>query len=799
MSNNLPAPQEPHESPASVLQGTAAPLYRQPLADAAGGNNLRLLWRRVYGSIWRYKWLALAIVVTGAGIGYFASDALVTPRYTVYSTLWVDGYHAAGRDGPLQPSRLLSSAGWIELMRSFSVLDPVVHELRLYVEPRLRADAAAFQGFELESRVRPGDYRFQVDRTGRSFTLARADGTVIERGQAGEPVGIAAGFRWLPPADVYVPGRQIDFTVRRPHQVAQELAASLDIRARDNGNFLAVGLAGEDPEQLALTLNAVTSSFLTVAGELKAGQSKELTQILEEQLAHAARNLQESESALQGFRVTTVTLPSDRVIQQAPGLQQTQGSVFGDFFNLKLERDQLRRDREAITAALGQNSGPLSVTSLEVVPSVRNSSELTQALSELAAKRAELRTMRAQFTDEYAPVRRLAEEIEVLERQSIPRLASQVVGQIGRREAEMDARLSSASGELRQIPERSIEEARLERSVVIAAELYRTLRQRYETARLTAVSAVPEVTLLDRARVPTMPMNGNERLRMFLMFLMGSLGIAVAVPVVIDRVDSRLRYPEQVTNELGLPILGAVPHIPTKRKQKSLDRNSSVGAVEALREIRLNVSHAFGAAGPLLATVTSPGVGDGKSFIVSNLALAFADLGHRTLIIDGDIRRGQLHRLLGAVRIPGLTDFLSGAASADEIIQPTAYASLDLIACGTRMQAGPELLGSAAMSGLIRELRSQYEVILIDSPPLGAGVDPFLLSTLTGNTLLVLRTGRTDREFAATKLDLLDRLPVRLLGAVLNDVPATGVYRYYGYAAGYEVENEADTRQLEGV
>ncbi|CAN5634091.1 hypothetical protein BH23GEM3_BH23GEM3_13790 [soil metagenome] len=153
--------------------------------------------------------------------------------------------------------------------------------------------------------------------------------------------------------------------------------------------------------------------------------------------------------------------------------------------------------------------------------------------------------------------------------------------------------------------------------------------------------------------------------------------------------------------------------------------------------------------------------------------------------------------------MPGLTDYLSGTASTEEIVQPTAYASLDMIAGGTRMQAGPELLGSAAMASLIRDLKSRYSVILIDSPPLGAGVDPFILSTLTGHTMLVLRNGRTDREFARTKLEMLDRLPIRLLGAVLNDVPASSSYRSYGYLPGYEAENEVEAgdepMQLERV
>jgi capsular exopolysaccharide synthesis family protein len=215
-------------------------------------------------------------------------------------------------------------------------------------------------------------------------------------------------------------------------------------------------------------------------------------------------------------------------------------------------------------------------------------------------------------------------------------------------------------------------------------------------------------------------------------------------------------------------------------------------AVEALRGIRLNLAHAYGSAGPLLVTVTSPGRGDGKSFVSSNLALAFADAGHRVLLIDGDIRRGALHRVLGARRQPGLIDFLSGDADRAAVIQETDYSRLAFIGCGTRVHHGPELLGSPSMQRFMAELRAAYEVIVVDSPPLAAGIDAFILGTLTGNLALVLRAGVTDRQLAEAKLDALERLPIRLLGAIVNDVPAQGAYRYYSYyLSGYEVEEDA--------
>jgi len=275
------------------------------------------------------------------------------------------------------------------------------------------------------------------------------------------------------------------------------------------------------------------------------------------------------------------------------------------------------------------------------------------------------------------------------------------------------------------------------------------------------------------------------------MGLVAGLGLGVLGAIVLDRADPKVRYPEQVSRDLGVPILGAVPHLRAKEP---------VEVIEALRGLRLNVLHEYGAETPVLVTVTSPGPGDGKSFLSANLALTFADGGHRTLLVDGDIRRGTLHRRFKVNRRPGLVDYLCGQAGMEQelIVQETPYPRLSLIGCGTRTQRAPEVLGSPAMTQLLAELRERYDVIVVDSPPLTAGVDPFILGTATGSLLLVLRTGHSHRDVTGAKLEVLDRLPIRLLGAVMNDVPREAAYGYYAYYSyylpGYEAVDEGAGR-----
>jgi capsular exopolysaccharide synthesis family protein len=271
-----------------------------------------------------------------------------------------------------------------------------------------------------------------------------------------------------------------------------------------------------------------------------------------------------------------------------------------------------------------------------------------------------------------------------------------------------------------------------------------------------------------------------------------SLGVGLGLAVLLDRLDKRFRYPEQATSELGLSILGAIPAIPKPRNGKKVDTAEMHQVIESFRSVRLNLAHSFDPEEPICLTISSPSPGDGKSLVAANLALSFAEGGYRTLLIDGDIRRGDLHRTFQAERRPGLLDYLgSGRLSLERIFRPTSHERLTLIPCGTRLQYGPELLGSTRMAELITQLRDKFEVIVADSPPLGAGIDPFVMGTHLGNILVVLRTGETDKEMAEAKLRMLERLPIRILGAVLNHIQAgVGPYKYYSYSYGYAAEDE---------
>ncbi|HSM03464.1 MAG TPA: CpsD/CapB family tyrosine-protein kinase, partial [Longimicrobiales bacterium] len=196
----------------------------------------------------------------------------------------------------------------------------------------------------------------------------------------------------------------------------------------------------------------------------------------------------------------------------------------------------------------------------------------------------------------------------------------------------------------------------------------------------------------------------------------------------------------------------------------------------------------------LMVVFSSPGPGEGKTLITANLALAFAKIGRRTLVIDADTRRGDLHRLMGEDRGVGLVDYLAGGSDG-KIIHRTEYENLFFMGSGTRLSRAPELLAGERIRHLFMRLKDRYDVILVDAPPLGAGADAFHLATLTGSMALVLRAGESEKSMVERKLQALSHLPVRVLGGILNDVSSAALkgYGYYSYyLPGYEAGGEDD-------
>ena len=232
MARNLVPSNEPpaHMAPASPnLPAAAADFSPVPVEEGSEG----FQWQRYVSALRRYKWLILLITVLGTGIGVVATRFL-TPQYDVQATIWIESPPA--HDGPIRAQGLLESYAWVELLKTYTVLDSVVQKERLYLSHG-PADSLAFKNFALMDRFRPGAYVLTVDRAHKSLTLKTKEGLLVQTAAVGDSIGQRVGLAWQPDPSTLKAGRSYEFGVVTPRDASQALSGQLGTQMAQDGQL----------------------------------------------------------------------------------------------------------------------------------------------------------------------------------------------------------------------------------------------------------------------------------------------------------------------------------------------------------------------------------------------------------------------------------------------------------------------------------------------------------------------------------------------------------------------------------
>ena len=576
------------------------------------------------------------------------------------------------------------------------------------------------------------------------------------------------------------------FTVSPPSEVAGAIAQNLQTTITGAGTFINVTYPNTDPVVAARVLNGILDRFREVAQTLKELELEANLAALVEQLAEAEDSLNRVTEDLESFRLANIAQPGERAMPMEGGGEEMRNPLRDEFFDLQAQERELDRqlnDLESIIATL-QGGGELPIPRLEAVERAQ-SLELSGTLARLGEMRGELRALRLRYTDEHPLVVDLRSDIREIEQGEIPILIGSVVDALRGERARVRSRMGQARTQMVEVPTRIMEEQVLEREQQRFTALVSELQMRRTMAELQFQGSLSDFEIVNQASVPFTP-SSDQRLPFAATVLVAFMGLGLVGAILLDRTDTRFRYPEDVTGGIGVDVLGMIPRVGRAGSEAEVE--------EAFRDLRMRLMYAHGSAGPLMVVFSSPGPGEGKTLITANLALAFAKIGRKTLVVDADTRRGDLHRLLGEERGAGLVDYLAGGSDG-KIIHRTEYPNLFFMGAGARLSRAPELLAGERIRHLFYKLRERYEVILVDAPPLGAGADAFHLATLTGSMALVLRAGESEKAVVEKKLQALAHIPVRVLGGILNDVSSSALkgYGYYSYyMPGYEAGGEDD-------
>lgn len=303
--------------------------------------------------------------------------------------------------------------------------------------------------------------------------------------------------------------------------------------------------------------------------------------------------------------------------------------------------------------------------------------------------------------------------------------------------------------------------------------------------------AINTIHVLEPANLPTTPMSRGLKTNVAVAAALG-FALAAAAAYTMYYLDNTLQNEDDIQDHLALPALGLVPKNHAAEGRAGLEGDDERAALnDAFSALRLNIQAALGGDVPKTLLVGSPAVGDGKSSVAANLALAFVEAGYRALLVDADLRRPSLHRQFNLPNQRGLTTLLLGEEhNLELLIQQPAQQRLSLLTSGPLPPNPTRLLSRKELRGVLAEMAQKFDIVLLDTPPLTATVDASILATHVEAMLLVIAAGRTQRTPTQRVVKSLRHLQVNLLGVVLNAVPVSQTVYHAGY--GYAVPRAAD-------
>ncbi|EPQ0065671.1 polysaccharide biosynthesis tyrosine autokinase [Acinetobacter baumannii] len=407
---------------------------------------------------------------------------------------------------------------------------------------------------------------------------------------------------------------------------------------------------------------------------------------------------------------------------------------------------------------------------------------LTQSIT-LETKKAELEQKQAEMAAKYTAEHPAMREIN---------------GQL----AAINKQIGELNSTLKQLPDVQRQYLQLYREVEVKTQLYTALLNSYQQLRIAKAGEIGNVRIVDTAVEPVEPIKPKKLLVLILSVFVGGF-IGALIALLRNMLRTGIKDSGQIENEMDLPVYATVPRSPIQesrikilKKKKSIPilavKNSDDIAIESLRSIRTAIHFALANAKNNIIMIAGPSPEVGKSFISTNLATIFAQGNKRVLLIDANMRRGYMHKYFDVDVKPGLSELLSGQADLQKVLHKTQVANLDVITRGKSPTNPSEILSSNQFKELLEQLQSQYDHIIIDTPPVLAVTDGIIISQYTGVNLIVARYAKSQMKELELTVNRFEQAGVKVNGFILNDIQrASAGYGYgYNYAYAYKAQKE---------
>ena len=596
---------------------------------------------------------------------------------------------------------------------------------------------------------------------------------------------------------------------RRPPELGAFLG-SLSVKRVPQSRLLDVSFESTNPELGAQILNAHINNFMEENFRSQYEASAKATAWLQDQLSELKVKVQDSEAARLAYE-------RQHQIWELDDKQNITTQRLAELNKEFTDAQSERMKKEAIYQFAKAGN-------INAVPQLRQNSGLQDLIRKRSDFSSQYMDALAQYGPNFPKVQRLQARVKELD-DSIDDEKRNIVSDLEndynaarQREGVMNDALNGQKAEVNSMAQIMVEYNILKRIAEADKTMYDGLLTKLKEANIAAGLKSRNIRVVDPAMIPSTPTRPAKTRNIALSFLVGLVG-GIGLALLREYLDNTVKTPDDVETLARLPSLAVVPAFEEENggSRRKLIGGASVNGHEKRVELvaqhlpKSQMSEAFRALRtalllsqadhpPQVILVTSALPREGKTTAAANLAVTLAQLGDRTLLIDADLRKPGVGRLLNMTdgKYAGLSSYLAGVSSLDLVTVPhPSIPNLVAIPTGPLPPNPADLLSSHKLADALKQLRGQFKFIVIDSPPIMAATDAVIVSVQADGVLLVVRSGETPKEAFTRARDLLVSVKCHLLGVVLNAVDSSAPdyyysYRYYPYSYGYGPQEAAE-------
>lgn len=586
------------------------------------------------------------------------------------------------------------------------------------------------------------------------------------------------------PSNVSVSEGKMYFRFRSKESLTGEFMGRVQLRFITEGStVLAISLTSETPARDCEFIDKLAEIYLLQNLERKNEVAENSIRFINQQLSTLQSSLEVSEGAMTQFRQENRFVDVGSYAGQLMGRisqydQQSMALQLKEtYFDYLTNYLQTNIENGAVIAptSLGLNE-PILMT-------------LVQQLNDLRIQRGELSEKNVYYA-------KYSKDIENV-KTAINEVVNSMRASLEIEKEDLKGRFADVEEEIRNLPSKELQMVAIERNYRIDDNYYTFFLQKRAEAEIQKAGNTPDNTILDKARTTSI-VNAKAKSKTTTTALIIGLLIPLALIILSELLNNKLRSPKDV-KRLGLfSMIGALRHARVQNPTLVKDKPRSSYA-EMLRSIRTRVEFLVKRKEGIVLTLTSTESGDGKTFLSTNLASLYAMTGKKTLLIDVDIRKPNIHTKLGLENGYGLTNYLVGDCTLEDTMLTDTPFGFDVIRAGTIPPNPGELIHSDKMAELLEALRKEYAFIVMDTSPIGLVPDAYTLIELSDVCLYVIRYMQTSKSFCKQSLQQLSEMTEHpeKIQLVLSDIPNEGRFAYgygygyggygygYGYGAGY--------------